>query len=49
MREAPIITMTVPVTTGGKTRFKVLAGANDKAMLSKEQSIDVPSYGVRLP
>ncbi|CAG8769530.1 4626_t:CDS:1, partial [Acaulospora colombiana] len=30
MSDAPIITMTVPVTTGGKIRFRVLAGAKDR-------------------
>jgi len=42
MSEAPIIRTTVPVTTGGKIRLRVLAGAKDKPMFSKEQSIDVP-------
>jgi hypothetical protein len=43
IRDAPIITITVPVTTGGKIRLRVFAGAKESAMFRREQSIEVPN------
>ena len=40
--DAPIMTMTVPVTMGGKIRLRVFAGANESRISRNEQISEVP-------
>ena len=42
--DAPTITITVPVTMGGKTRFRMRAGMKDINISKKAHMSDVPGY-----
>ena len=42
MSEAPIMTMTVPVTKGGNMRCRIRTGTSDKSISRKEQMREVP-------
>lgn len=44
IKEAPIRRITVPVTSGGKTRCRMRTGTKDMNISRKEQIRDVPMF-----
>ncbi len=46
IRDAPTMTITVPVTMGGKTRFSVRAGMKDMSISRKAHTSDVPEIAL---